>query len=49
MLQIERAVHSDFEDTLDATDFEVVMKEADGSGLPSGYCTASPGFTLNRP
>ena len=49
MLQIERAVHRDFEQKLDTVDFEVVLSEADGSGLPSGYWAASPGFTLNRP
>ena len=37
MLRCERAVHRDFEQQLETEDFDVVLKEADGSGLPSGY------------
>tara|TARA_B100001093_G_scaffold340170_1_gene324969 strand:- start:237 stop:1274 length:1038 start_codon:yes stop_codon:yes gene_type:complete len=49
MLQIERAVHTDFDQKLHSTDFEIVLQESDGSGLPNGYWAASPGFTFNRP
>ena len=49
MIQIERAIHSDFDTKLTPSDFEVVIKEGDGSGLPNGYWAASPGFTFNHP
>ena len=49
LIQIERAVHINFDRLLSPSDFEVVLKEDDGSGLPEGYWAASPGFTLNRP
>ena len=49
MIQIERAVHTNFEDTLNQNDFEVVLQENDSSGLPEGYWAASPGFTFNQP
>ena len=49
MIQIERAIHADFDNKLNSSDFEVVLKENDGSGLPSGYWAASPGFTFNHP
>ena len=49
MIQIERAIHADFDNTLTPSDFDVVLKEGDGSGLPSGYWAASPGFTFNQP
>jgi len=49
MIQIERAVHTNFDNLLSPSDFEIVLQDNDGSGLPEGYWAASPGFTLNRP
>ena len=49
MIQIERAIHAYFTEKLSPSDFEVVLKEGDDSGLPSGYWAASPGFTFNQP
>jgi hypothetical protein len=49
MIRIERAVHDNFDRKLSESDFQSVIKEGDGSGLPQNYWAASPGFTFNQP